>query len=60
MKPRHYLSIAASIAFCASSHAVDVTWVGTTTGNWNTTTNWSSGAAPIAGNAYIVDGAGKT
>ncbi|MBN8460323.1 MAG: autotransporter-associated beta strand repeat-containing protein [Verrucomicrobia bacterium] len=44
----------------AVTHAAPITWVGTTTGNWTTSTNWSDGLAPAAGNTYTVNGSGKT
>ncbi|MGC4016017.1 MAG: hypothetical protein QM755_16040 [Luteolibacter sp.] len=36
-----------------------ISWVGTSTGDWTTPTNWSNSAAPAAGNTYAVSGTGK-
>ena len=32
-----------------------VLWTGTTNGDWNTTTNWSSGSVPVAGDDVIFN-----
>ncbi|MBN8460324.1 MAG: autotransporter-associated beta strand repeat-containing protein [Verrucomicrobia bacterium] len=53
--PLVIVSLTAAIA-----NAESITWVGTTTGTWATTTNWSDSLPPAAGNTYTVSGSGKT
>jgi hypothetical protein len=53
--------LVSAAALCANkAHAADITWVGTNTGTWLTTTNWSNAEVPSSGNTYTVDGSGKT
>tara|TARA_R100000655_G_scaffold28617_1_gene58104 strand:+ start:16863 stop:17693 length:831 start_codon:yes stop_codon:yes gene_type:complete len=37
-----------------------ITWTGTTSGDWNTTTNWSSGSIPGASDTVIFNTGGQT
>lgn len=59
MKSKFIRILATSIVVTATQ-AAPVTWVGTNTGTWTTTTNWSDSLAPAAGNTYSVSGTGKT
>lgn len=62
MKPRHKnlfffgsLRIAAAgiIQICVTGVAIAGTWTGTTSADWNTGTNWSTGVVPTGQNAVI-------
>jgi hypothetical protein len=37
-----------------------ITWLGTTSGDWNTTTNWSSGSIPTSSDTVIFNASSKT
>ncbi|WP_338286659.1 autotransporter-associated beta strand repeat-containing protein [Luteolibacter sp. LG18] len=47
------------VCLSPTTFADTISWVGTTTGDWTTSSNWSNNAAPAAGNAYVVSGTGK-
>ena len=43
------LTVAAPCVFPGSAQAANVTWRGTTSGDWSVGSNWSSGTAPVSG-----------
>ena len=53
MKPRHYLSVAAALAFTHSAAAQTYTWTNLAGGSWGTSGNWD--ATPTFGSDVILD-----
>ena len=43
----------------SSAFALDGSWIGTTDGDWDVATNWSSGAVPTGGHTATFDSAGN-
>jgi len=55
-----FLPLFIVVCLAQTVRSATINWVGTTTGDWTTASNWSNSASPSAGNAYVVDGTGKT
>lgn len=61
MPPFRRLAMAALLSCLthASVHAAAVRWLNAAGGNWNVTTNWSTGALPTASDTAVFDLAGS-